>query len=36
VDDRYFQHSSDDDEEGLDRPLSDEFDPDLEDEPLRL
>jgi hypothetical protein len=35
VDDRYFQHSSDD-EVGLDPPTSDEFDPDLEDEPLRL
>jgi hypothetical protein len=36
VDDRYFQHSSDDEAEGLDPPLSDEFDPDLEEEPLRL
>jgi hypothetical protein len=35
VDDRYFQHSSDD-EAGSDPPLSDEFDPDGEDEPLRF
>jgi hypothetical protein len=35
VDDRYFQHSSDD-EAGSDPPESDEFDPDDEDEPLRL